>query len=106
MLKILTNSAIHLQSLIEDALDLSRIENNKFEVHYEEFDIREVVSETKELMDFPIGQKGLQFITEISDDVPQIVNLDKKRLKQVIFNLVGNAIKFAFEGYIQLQLFI
>ena len=54
MLKILTNSAIHLQSLIEDALDISRIENNKFEVHYEEFNLREVISEIKELMDFPI----------------------------------------------------
>jgi signal transduction histidine kinase len=51
-LKIIMNSALHLSNLIEDALDMSRIENNKFEVNYEEFDIRTVVKDIADIMEF------------------------------------------------------
>jgi signal transduction histidine kinase len=51
-LSIVFNSALHLQTIIEDALDLSRIENNKFQIFREEFNIREAVSDVCKIMDF------------------------------------------------------
>lgn len=52
LLSIIINSAYHLQSVIEDALDMSRLENNKFEINCELFDIRKIVKEVTEIMDF------------------------------------------------------
>jgi cell cycle sensor histidine kinase DivJ len=53
-IKIVKNSALHLQNLVNDALDISRIENNTFEINVEPFDIRETVKEVTEILDFQI----------------------------------------------------
>jgi signal transduction histidine kinase len=58
-LNIIISSAAHLQNLIEDALDMSRIENNKFEVNLASFNIREIIEETASIMRFQIEQKKL-----------------------------------------------
>ena len=52
LLKIILNSAFHLQSVIEDALDMSRIENNKFEINFGEFEIRKIIEEVADIMSF------------------------------------------------------
>lgn len=102
-LKLVLNSALHLESVTEDALDLSRLENNKFSLFKEVFDLRTAVSEVCEIMKFPIQQKKLQFELNFSDSVPEKILSDKKRFKQVLFNLMGNAIKFTFEGFIKVN---
>ena len=56
---IIHNSSIHLQNVIEDALDISRLENNQFQIYLEHFDVRKVVAEVCQLMDFQIERKGL-----------------------------------------------
>lgn len=53
------NSSLHLQNLIEDSLDMTRIENNKFEVNYEFFDIRIAVNEVAQIMEFQASEKGI-----------------------------------------------
>lgn len=80
-LKLVLNSALHLESVTEDALDLSRLENNKFSLFKEVFDLRTAVSEVCEIMKFPIQQKKLQFELNFSENVPEKIFSDKKRFK-------------------------
>ena len=102
-LRIVLNSALHLQSVIEDALDMSRIENNKFTILKEMFNVREAVEEVCEIMAFQVESKKLQALVEISDEVPTHVFSDLKRYKQILFNLIGNAVKFTFKGAIKVR---
>ncbi|TNV85002.1 hypothetical protein FGO68_gene2455 [Halteria grandinella] len=101
--KIILNSSLHLESIIEDALDISRIENKNFTLNMEMVDLREAIQEIREIMSFQIEQKRLSLTINISQSVPSRVWLDKKRFKQILFNLIGNAIKFTFEGGVKLQ---
>ncbi|TNV83809.1 hypothetical protein FGO68_gene12023 [Halteria grandinella] len=104
LLYIVKNSSLHLQNVIEDALDISRLENNKFRITRENFDIKAAVQEVCEIMSFQIEQKGLKYMVLIDPQVPFVVCSDCKRLKQVLFNLIGNAVKFTFDGYIKITL--
>lgn len=99
------NSSIHLQNVIEDALDISRLENSNFHIFKEMFDIRLAVKEVCDIMRFQVEEKGLTLKMEISDSVPIKINSDLKRIKQVLFNLFGNAVKFTFVGEIKIKLF-
>jgi two-component system phosphate regulon sensor histidine kinase PhoR len=80
-LKIVINSSLHLQSVIEDALDISRIENNKFTLFKEFFDIRAAISEVCDVMKFQFNAKGLEFELDVSDRVPQKIFSDVKRYR-------------------------
>ncbi|TNV82568.1 hypothetical protein FGO68_gene2916 [Halteria grandinella] len=102
-LKIVMNSAIHLQNVIEDALDISRIENNKFSMCIEQFSVEETVHEVAEVMMFQTEQKGLKLEVKVAAEVPLTFLSDRKRYKQVLFNLIGNAIKFTFSGSIKIE---
>lgn len=104
-MKIIFNAAIHLSNMIEDALDLSRLENNKFDLHLEFFNLSKIIQEVTEVMRFQIEQKKLNLYTVISPIVPKMVLSDPKRYKQVLFNLIGNAIKFTLTGYIKVNIF-
>ena len=95
-LKIVLNSALHLESLVEDALDLSRIENNKFTLNKDTFDLKAAINEVCDIMMFQIESKQLSLELTILDNVPASVFSDAKRIKQVLFNLIGNAIKFTY----------
>lgn len=103
-LRIVLNSSLHLESVIEDALDMTRIENNKFTLQQSMFDIREACSEIAGIMKFPIEHKGLSLTLDIDSSVPAKVLSDCKRFKQILFNLLGNAIKFTFTGGITVRL--
>lgn len=65
-LKIILNSSLHLQNVIEDALDMSRLENNKFSIFKEMIDIREAINEVCEIMKFQLKQKNLALHMKIS----------------------------------------
>ena len=82
---------------------MTRIENNKFQVNLEEFTIREEIHEVRGIMKFQITQKKLEFKCYIDDNVPRVMISDKKRYKQVLFNLIGNAVKFTFKGEIKMR---
>eukprot|EP00347_Sterkiella_histriomuscorum_P020310 403338299 len=101
---IILNSSLHLENLVEDALDMSRLENNKFVINRDYFDVRLTVQQICEIMEIQVKQKHLQLILEIDDSVPNQIFSDQKRYKQVLFNLVGNAIKFTFKGFIKIKL--
>lgn len=105
-LKIIINAALHLQNMIEDTLDLSRIENHKFELNFDYFDVRSIIRDVADIMRFQIEQKKLNLYTIISPSVPLTIFSDAKRFKQVLFNLLGNAAKFTLKGYIKVNVYL
>ncbi len=84
-------------NLVEDILDLSRFEFNKFELHNSWFSIIDLIEEVFELTDFQAKSKKIS-LTYQNGNVEGLIYSDKKRLKQVLLNLITNAIKFTYEG--------
>jgi PAS domain S-box-containing protein len=97
------SSAHALLELVDDILDLSRIEAGKLELDRAELDVRETVEDAIKVLALRAGQKGLELACRISPAVPRNVLGDAGRLRQVIVNLVGNAIKFTERGEVVLE---
>ena len=89
--------------LINDVLDLSKIEAGRLEIQYEPTNLYTIFNELKQIFALKIAEKNLEFIVDIDDTLPPILLVDETRLRQVLLNLVGNAIKFTDEGYIKLS---
>lgn len=94
------NSANSLLALLNDILDLSKIEAGKLELEEVEFDIYELIDDAVRTLAIPAQQKGLELINYIDPVVPAKVFGDSVRIKQVLNNLIGNAIKFTHKGEI------
>ncbi len=87
----------HLLGVINDILDMSKIEAGKLELSYSAFDLPKMVGRTAEVMDILMKNKHQEFRLLLDDDLPQWVISDDKRLSQVIANLLSNAVKFTPE---------
>lgn len=94
-----------LLTLINDILDLSKIEAGKMDIEYESVNPRHVIDEIKDIFILKIKDKNLDFIIDIHDNVPNGILLDEIRLRQVLFNLIGNAVKFTDKGFIKLKVY-
>lgn len=92
------SSAEALLSLLNDILDFSKIEAGKLELESVEFNLRETIDDVAGLMAEPAHRKGLELAVDVKDDVPRWVEGDPTRFRQIITNLVGNAIKFTTVG--------
>ncbi|HTI50824.1 MAG TPA: ATP-binding protein, partial [Planctomycetaceae bacterium] len=99
-LKIVQESAESLLSLINDILDFSKIEADKLRLEEVEFSLRDSIGCTLKSLAVPAHRKGLELISDIHAEVPDRVLGDPTRLRQVLVNLVGNAIKFTANGEI------
>jgi two-component system, sensor histidine kinase and response regulator len=97
-LGLLRLSAESLLSIINDILDFSKIEAGKFEIEAIPFDLRESLGETMRSLSVRAHQKGLELICDVQPDVPEAVIGDPGRIRQILVNLVGNAIKFTEQG--------
>ncbi len=93
-------SAESLLSIINDILDFSKIEAGKLEIEAIPFDLRESLGETMRSLSVRAHQKGLELIYDVQPDVPDALLGDPGRIRQVLINLVGNAIKFTENGEI------
>jgi len=93
-----------LLALINDILDLSKIESGKLDVSYEPVDIRMVIQEIEQIFSHPASQKNLLLFSEIDEKLPQNLYFDEVRPRQILFNVVGNALKFTEEGFIKISL--
>lgn len=93
-----------LLNLINDILDLSKIEANKVTVKSEPVDLRHVTQELSQLFNYRYEQKNLNFHVTIYDNVPLHVYLDELKLKQILINLISNAIKFTEKGSVTLAI--
>jgi len=102
---ILANS-IHVLTILNDIIDLSRIEVNKLEISYQTYDIHVIIDEIKQLFSEQINKKGLQFSVKYHMPMPQLVRVDRTRLKQIFINLCSNAIKFTHHGLIAIDVMI
>ena len=97
-------SAEHLLSLINDILDMSKIEAGQLEVETIDFDLHETIANLNKLMAGKISDKGLAFKLDIAPDTPQALRGDPLRLSQVLINFIANAIKFTHQGSITLHI--
>lgn len=93
-------SADALLSVINDLLDFSKIEAGKLELDFADFSLRRVLGETLRALAFRAHRKGLELVCQIQPDVPDALIGDAGRLRQVLLNLIGNAIKFTEQGEI------
>jgi PAS domain S-box-containing protein len=100
-LTIVNASANALLNVINDLLDFSKIEAGKFELDVADFSLRAVLNETVRALALRAHKKGLELICHLQPDVPDALLGDAGRLRQVLLNLVGNAIKFTEEGEIE-----
>jgi two-component system sensor histidine kinase/response regulator len=98
------NSGEALLTIINDILDFSKVEAGKLEVEEIEFDLRTIVDDVVALLTGPAQSKGLELIALVEEAVPTAVRGDPGRVRQVLTNLIGNAIKFTQAGEIKVQL--
>jgi two-component system sensor histidine kinase/response regulator len=96
--EVFQRAGTSLMCLINDILDLSKIEAGRMELEQADFDIRAVLSQVVELTGARAAAKGLALRTDVADDLPPAITGDAMRLRQILINLVGNAIKFTDHG--------
>lgn len=105
-LKVILDSAESLLAIINEILDFSKIEASNLELDKREFDLPELVGDTLKTLSHRAQEKGIELAWEIAQDVPTSLVGDALRLRQVLVNLVGNAIKFTLHGevFVSIQL--
>lgn len=91
-----------LLGVVNDILEISAIQNGKIVFENEPFDLHELLSNLVNVMQYKAQEKDLYLETIIAEDIPRFISGDKLRLNQVLYNLVGNAIKFTDEGYVKI----
>jgi two-component system, sensor histidine kinase and response regulator len=99
---IIRGSAQSLLSVINDVLDLSKIEADRLELENVDFDLRDVIYDTASATALQAAVKGIELVVSIDADVPVLFRGDPVRLGQIIMNLIGNAVKFTHEGHVRL----
>ena len=99
--EIIRSSGDNLLTVINDILDFSKIESGRMELEQEVFELRDCVEGTLDILAPRAAQKGLDLLYEIADGAPVEVRGDTTRLRQVLVNLVGNALKFTEHGEVE-----
>lgn len=102
--RVIQSSGQGLLSLIDEILDLSKIESGKMELEYMPVSVREVAREMQSLFNPVALDKGIEFKVTIADSVPEHIETDKLRLEQIVRNLLSNAIKFTAQGFVSLDI--
>lgn len=102
-LAIVNRSGEHLLELINDILDLSKIESGQMTLYFSDFDLKNLLNSIEEMLQFKAQSKGLKLIVERDSNLPQWAHTDEKKLYQVLVNLLGNAIKFTNQGSVTLR---
>ena len=103
MLELIRSSGATLQHLLSDILDLARVESGRMELRSEPFDLAKAVNEAAQLYAAQAEEKGLRFFVEAPEDTRVWIDGDVVRLKQILTNLVSNAVKFTTQGLVSLS---
>ncbi|MFZ0242542.1 MAG: ATP-binding protein [Desulfobacterales bacterium] len=99
----ISSSGKNLLSLINGILDLSKIEAGKMELEYEPVRPRALFDEVRRMFSAQATLKNIEMVVDCSGDIPDCLILDEVRLKQILFNLIGNAVKFTEKGFVRLE---
>ncbi|NJM16351.1 MAG: response regulator [Bacteroidales bacterium] len=102
-LNIISQSGNNLMALINDILDLSKIEAGKLRIEHKPVSPKVMLSEIKNIFQLKTREKGIELITEVDEELPSTILIDETRLRQVLFNLVGNAVKFTDNGFVNIS---
>ena len=103
-LRIINHSGEHLMALINDVLEVSKIEAGRLVLEKNNFDLYRMLQGIEEMLRLKAQSKNLNFIIERDDNLPQYVQTDEQKLRQVLINLLANAVKFTQEGQITLTI--
>jgi signal transduction histidine kinase/CheY-like chemotaxis protein len=103
-IRVIRGSGEHLLSLIEGTLDIARIEGGKFNFDMKELDFPDFIGQIVRMFELQAANKGLSFRYEPTGALPRVVRADRKRLGQILINILGNAVKFTSAGGIVLRL--
>lgn len=101
--QVIQSSGNGLLTLIDEILDLSKIEAGKMELEYREVVVSDIIDDMKGLFGVVAKQKNLELIMEVEDEVPALFETDRLRLEQVLKNLLSNALKFTSKGSVRLR---
>ncbi|MEM0518011.1 response regulator [Aequorivita flava] len=105
-LEIINQSGVSLYSIINDILDFSKMESNNMKLAIDRIEVEEIVSEAFNIVSYGINTKGLEMLLDIDHNIPHYIWADAMRLKQILVNLLGNALKFTEKGEIKLYVTI
>lgn len=103
-IETIRTNAMHLLTLINDILDLSRVEAGELPIEHRPFHPRELIRDIVELLRPRAAAKGLTFETRVDSNVPSVAVTDDGRLRQILTNLIGNALKFTDRGGVEVAL--
>lgn len=103
-LSAIRTASENLLGIINDILDFSKIESGKLQLERVPFNIREAARSVHDILALKAREKSLKFTLDIDPALPEVLSGDRLRLNQILFNLVGNAIKFTETGYVTLRL--
>ncbi len=103
-LDIINRSGEHLLNLINNVLDLAKVESGRTELHIEACDLKRLVAEIIDMMRVRASEKNLELRLIESPEFPRVAKTDAGKLRQVLINLLGNAIKFTEKGFVEVRL--
>lgn len=101
--QIVKTASQNLLALINNILDLSKIESGNLSLECQPINVAQVTSDAVKIMEQKAKRKGLEIKLSLSEDIPQLVMGDQLRLSQILFNLLGNAVKFTDVGYVEIS---
>ncbi len=102
-LGIIETCAHTLLSLVNDVLDYSKIEANELKIDSVDFNLKEIISQVRDILIFKAQEKGIEFTTHIFHEVPIWLKGDPLRIRQILLNLAGNAVKFTDRGTVAIE---
>jgi len=101
LLQTIYSSGQSLLTLINDILDLSKIESGKFKLCWDQVNIEHLLNEIYQFFSYKAREKGIDIQIKMKNNIPNVIS-DKARLRQILINLAGNAVKFTQKGYIKI----
>lgn len=103
-LETINTAGNSLLAIINDVLDLSKIEAGKVEIQYKPVRIHNIINDTKKIFWQKVRSKNIEFLVDIEKNFPDSILLDEVKIRQILLNLVGNAVKFTERGYVKISL--
>lgn len=101
---IIRRSGENLMQIINDILDFSKIEAGKLVLEPREFDLHNIIRDVTDVLSFQAEENALEFLVDFGDNIPKTVIGDAGRVRQIVFNLVGNALKFTKKGHVLIRI--